>query len=100
MDERTLTDADAEAVAVAIINKSKELGHDSHFKPSERELLHTMAKYIPTKSVPALGKFVELLDRAEKEVGMWVLRIVFWVGGGGVVLAMLLKFGVIKWSAK
>ena len=98
MAERTLTDADAEAVATAIITKSKELGCNCSFKPQERELLHTMAKYIPTESVPTLGKFVELIDKAEKEIGMWVIRIIFIFGGGGAVLVILVKAGVLRFG--
>lgn len=95
-----LSDETIDRLAEAIVRKGCDGGKNCRFNNVEAETVHTLAKYVKSEDIPALGNFVKLLNKAEQEIGMWVIRVIFWVGGGGAVVAALIKLGVIKWGSK
>lgn len=93
-----LSDETIDKIATFLDDGGCDGGVNCRFKPNEAETVHTLAKYIKSEDIPALGNFVKLLNKAEQEIGMWVIRVIFWIGGGGAVVAILIKLGIIKWG--
>ena len=90
---KELSDETVDRIAAAVVSKGCDGGKNCRFNPVESEVVHTLAKYIKSEDIPALGNFVKLLNKAEQEVGMWVIRVIFWIGGGGALVAILVKLG-------
>jgi len=66
------------------------------FKGDEAEWVHTGTKYVPSEQLPMLGRIMKLLDDAENEIGKWVIRSLFFLGVGGLIVWVLIRTGVIK----
>lgn len=98
MGDRNITDADATAIATAIIEKSRSEDGCAgcRYNEKEAEWVHTGAKYFPSDKFPLLGKLLKMLDDSAYELGKWILKILFVCGIGGLLILVLHKLGVFK----
>lgn len=91
----TLTEEDIEAIATLVTTKLSKC-EGCRFMEKEAEWVHTGVKYVPSSQFPMMGKMMKLLDDAENEIGKWVIRSLFFIGIGGVIIYILHRTGVIK----
>ena len=90
-----LSDEDIDAIATLVTAKLAKC-EGCRFALEEAEWVHTGTKYVPSHEFPMLGKVLKQLDDAENEVGKWVIRSLFFIGIGGVIIYVLHRTGVIK----
>ena len=76
---------EAEKQVLALIKQ------EEHFTPKEREFVHTASKYIESKQLPLLGQMLELANDSAKQLGIMVIKLLFFMGLGGLVLGIVAK---------
>lgn len=103
MSDRNLTDADVNAIVLAqevarkqVEAERRRTGDESRFSDEEAEWLHTANKYIPSKLLPMAGRMVSMCNETAYSVGKAVIKFMFIASGGGIVLFIMHKAGLLK----
>jgi len=94
----SLDQEDVKAIAVAIEEQRKAaMGQKmGRFTDEEAEWVHTGAKYIPSKLLPLLGSLLGAFNETAYSIGKAVIKITFIACGGGALLFLLHKTGLLK----
>ena len=101
-EERTLSDSDVNAIVIAQevarqqIKAQINLEDECHFSEEESEWLHTATKYVPTKLLPLLGRWLEMFNDTALSIGKAVLKFAFIASGLALILTILHKAGLLK----
>jgi len=102
MSGRTLSEEDVNAIIIAQevarqqVNAQIHLEDACRFTDAEAEWVHTANKYVPTKLLPLLGRWLELFNDTALSIGKTVLKFTFIASGAGLLIIILHKTGILK----